>query len=229
MFELDVFEIIMLATSALIVGFSKAGIQGATIPPVAMMALIFGGKNSSGIMLPMVIVGDLIAIFKYGKKGNIADVLKLIPASIVGVVAGAIVILCIILLIVREYQQEAIVLPDNPLIKGAVGTLSGFSSMIGNAAGPIFNVYILTQQLKKESMIGTVAWFFFLVNLIKLPFHIFLWGTINSDTVKFTVFSIPFIVVGALVGIWLIKRINDVWYRRFIIIVTVLTALRLIL
>ena len=101
--------------------------------------------------------------------------------------------------------------------------------MVGNAAGPIFNVYILTQQLKKESMIGTVAWFFFLVNLIKLPFHIFLWGTINSDTVKFTVFSIPFIVVGALVGIWLIKRINDVWYRRFIIIVTVLTALRLIL
>ena len=229
MFELDVFEIIMLATSALIVGFSKAGIQGATIPAVAMMALIFGGKNSSGIMLPMVIVGDLIAIFKYGKKGNIADVLKLIPASIVGVVAGAIVILCIILLIVREYQQEAIVLPDNPLNKGAVGTLSGFSSMIGNAAGPIFNVYILTQHLKKESMIGTVAWFFFLVNLIKLPFHIFLWGTINSDTVKFTVFSIPFIVVGALVGIWLIKRINDVWYRRFIIIVTVLTALRLIL
>src|SRR5699024_1715076 len=127
MIELDVFEIIMLATSALIVGFSKAGIQGATIPAVAMMALIFGGKNSSGIMLPIVIVGDLIAIFKYGKKGNIADVLKLIPASIVGVVAGAIVILCIILLIVREYQQEAIVLPDNPLIKGAVGTLSGFS------------------------------------------------------------------------------------------------------
>src|SRR5699024_2774240 len=101
--------------------------------------------------------------------------------------------------------------------------------MVGNAAGPIFNVYILTQQLKKESMIGTVAWFFFLVNLIKLPFHIFLWGTINNDTAKFTVFSIPFIVVGALVGIWFIKRINDVWYRRFIIIVTVLTALRLIL
>ena len=71
--------------------------------------------------------------------------------------------------------------------------------MVVNAAGPIFNV------------------------------HIFLWGTINSDTVKFTVFSIPFIVVGALVGIWLIKRINDVWYRRFIIIVTVLTALLLIL
>lgn len=246
MFELDVFEIIMLATSALIVGFSKVGIQGAIIPAVAMRALIFGGKNSSGIILPMVIVGDLIAIFKYSKKGNIADVLKLIPASIVGVVAdaivgnwindaqfkfliGIIVILCIILLIVREYQQEAIVLPDNPLIKGAVGTLSGFSSMVGNAAGPIFNVYILTQQLKKESMIGTVAWFFFLVNLIELPFHIFLWGTINSDTVKFTVFSIPFIVVGALVGIWFIKRINDVWYRRFIIIVTVLTALRLIL
>ncbi|HJA89736.1 MAG TPA: sulfite exporter TauE/SafE family protein, partial [Candidatus Jeotgalibaca merdavium] len=71
MFGLETIEVLMLVLAAVIVGFSKAGIQGATIPAVAMLALIFGGKESAGIMLPMLIVGDLVAIFKYGKQGNI--------------------------------------------------------------------------------------------------------------------------------------------------------------
>src|SRR5699024_10406534 len=125
MFGLDVIEIIMLVVSALIVGFSKAGIQGATIPAVAMMAIIFGGKASSGIILPMLMVGDLVAIMKYGKQGNIRDVLKLIPAAVVGIIAGAlvgtwindgqfkmllgiIVIICVILLAIRESQKRTI-------------------------------------------------------------------------------------------------------------------------
>ena len=89
MFGLDVIEIIMLVVSALIVGFSKAGIQGATIPAVAMMAIIFGGKDSSGIILPMLMVGDLVATTKYGQQGNIRDVPKLGAAAVVGIIARA--------------------------------------------------------------------------------------------------------------------------------------------
>lgn len=244
MFGLDFFEIVMLMVSALIVGFSKAGIQGATIPAVAMMAIIFGGKDSAGIILPMLIVGDLVAIFKYGEKGNIRDVLKLIPAAVVGIVAGAvvgswindaqfkiligvIVIVCVILLAIREFQKKTIPLPDNVFLKTAVGIVSGFSSMIGNAAGPIFNVYILAQNLKKETMIGTTAWFFFLMNLLKLPFHIFMWGTIDFETVKYTGFALPFIALGAWGGIWIVKHISEKTYRSLIIIMTAITAVRL--
>ncbi|MGP6139072.1 MULTISPECIES: sulfite exporter TauE/SafE family protein [unclassified Jeotgalibaca] len=246
MFGLETIEMVMLVTSALIVGFSKAGIQGATIPAVAMMAIIFGGKSSAGIMLPMLMVGDLVAIFKYGKKGNVRDVLKLIPATVVGIIAGAvigawindaqfkfliglIVIICVVLLAIREYQKQTIPLPDNAVLKSAVGVLSGFSSMIGNAAGPIFNVYILAQNLKKETMIGTTAWFFFLMNVIKLPFHIFLWGTIDFETVKYTGFAIPFIALGAVGGIWIVNHISERWYRRLVIVMTAVTAIRLIL
>lgn len=246
MFGLDVIEIIMLVVSALIVGFSKAGIQGATIPAVAMMAIIFGGKDSSGIILPMLMVGDLVAIMKYGKQGTIRDVLKLIPAAVVGIIAGAlvgtwindgqfkmligiIVIICVILLAIRESQKRTIPLPDNPFLKGGVGVISGFSSMIGNAAGPIFNVYILAQNLKKETMIGTTAWFFFLMNILKLPFHIFLWGTITLETAKYTLFAIPFIAIGAWGGIWIVKNISEKTYRRLIIVMTAITAIRLFL
>lgn len=246
MFGLDLIEIVMLMVSAVIVGFSKAGIQGATIPAVAMMALIFGGKASAGIILPMLMVGDLVAIMKYGKKGNVRDVLKLIPAAVVGIVAGAIVgswindsqfkiligvivIICVTLLAIREFQKRSIPLPDNAVLKSSVGVISGFSSMIGNAAGPIFNVYILAQNLKKETMIGTTAWFFFLMNILKLPFHIFLWGTVDLETVKYTGFAIPFITLGAWCGIWIVKNISEKTYRRLIILMTAITAIRLFL
>lgn len=245
MFGLDFIELVMLMVSALIVGFSKAGIQGATIPAVAMMAIIFGGKESAGIILPMLMVGDLVAIFKYGKKGNVRDVLKLIPATVIGIVTGAlvgswindaqfkiligiIVVICVVLLAIREFQKRSIPLPDNAVLKGLVGVVSGFSSMIGNAAGPIFNVYILAQNLKKESMIGTTAWFFFLMNILKLPFHIFLWGTVDFETVKYTGFAIPFIGLGAWGGIWIVKHITEKTYRRLIILMTAITAVRLL-
>lgn len=246
MLGLDLMEIVMLIASALIVGFSKAGIQGATIPAVAMMAFIFGGKNSAGIMLPMLMVGDVVAIFKYGKKGNMRDVLKLMPPTVVGIVLGAfigswindaqfklligvIVIVCVLLLAVREFRKQTIALPDNSVIKSSVGIVSGFSSMIGNAAGPIFNVYILALNLKKESMIGTTAWFFFLMNILKLPFHIFLWGTIDGATLKYTFIALPFIGIGAWGGIWIVNHISENWYRRLIILMTAITAVRLVI
>ena len=246
MFGLETIQIVMLIVSALIVGFSKAGIQGATMPAVAMMALIFGGKESAGIMLPMLIVGDLVAIFKYGKQGTMRDVVRLMPITVVGIVLGAIigeqlddsqfkfllgviVLICLILLVVRQLSKKSVSIPDNKLYHWFVGATSGFSSMVGNAAGPIFNVYLLAQDLKKTTMIGTTAWFFFLVNLIKVPFHIFMWGTINTETIKYTVVALPFIGLGALVGIWIIRNISEKWYRYLVMLMTAVAAIRLLL
>lgn len=245
MFGLEIIEIVMLAVGALIVGFSKAGIQGATIPAVAMLAIIFGGKESAGIMLPMLIVGDLVAIFKYGKQGRMRDVLKLMPATILGIVWGSlignylndqqfkfimgiIVLVCLILLIIRHLQQKVVELPDNKFLHWFVGIISGFSSMVGNASGPIFNVYILAQNLQKASMIGTTAWFFFLMNLLKVPFHVFLWGTITWDTMKYTAFSLPFIGIGAVIGIWIIHNISEKTYKYLIMFTTAIAAIRLL-
>lgn len=244
MFGLTTIELVMLVVSALIVGFSKAGIQGATIPAVAMLALIFGGKESSGIMLPMLIMGDLVAIFKYGRQGSLKDILRLMPATVLGIIGGAvigshlndaqfkalmgvIVLICLVLLILRQMKAQAVELPDNKLIHWGVGIVSGFSSMVGNAAGPIFNVYVLAKNLKKANMIGTTAWFFFLMNLLKVPFHVFMWGTITWDTMKYTTFALPFIGLGALGGIWIIKNISEKWYRRLIMLTTAIAAVRL--
>ena len=90
MLGLNGIEWMMLIIAAIIIGFSKTGIQGATIPAVALVAILFGGKASAGIMLPMLMLGDLIAIFQYGKQGKFRDVLKLLPAAVMGIAIGAI-------------------------------------------------------------------------------------------------------------------------------------------
>ena len=105
-----------------------------------------------------------------------------------------------------------------------MGLLAGFTTMVGNAAGPIMAVYLLAMRLPKNTFIGTQAWFFLLINLSKLPFHIFVWDTISPASLLLDFSLLPAIGIGAVIGIWIIKHISDGIYRKFIIIVTILST-----
>jgi uncharacterized protein len=96
-------------------------------------------------------------------------------------------------------------------------------------AGPIFAIYLLAMHLPKNSFIGTGAWFFLIINLIKFPLHIFVWETISRDTLKLDLILLPGIAAGAIGGIWLVKKIPDKTYRAFVIIVTAISALLLLI
>src|SRR5690606_9274637 len=121
-------------------------ISGATLPAIAMVAFTFGGKLSSGIMLTMLIVGDLVGVYYYGKFGKLKDVLRTLPYAILGVVLGAlvgstlndaqfkfllgiIVIICLVLLVYMEFAGKCMKVPDNILFSVLVGIVCGFSSM----------------------------------------------------------------------------------------------------
>ena len=97
--------------------------------------------------------------------------------------------------------------------------------MVGNMAGPVMSLYLLSQRLPKQTYIGTVAWFFLAVNLFKIPFHVFAWETITVDTILINCLMVPIIGLGAWTGIQLVKRIGDKNYRWFIIATTGLTAI----
>lgn len=189
-------------------------------------------------------MGDLIAIFQYGKQGKFSDVLKLLPAAVIGIIVGAVtgnylddkqfkallgvvVLVCLGLLVYREVAKRVLPLPKNPIFHWLVGAVSGFASMVGNAAGPIFNVYLLSQDLTKNKMIGTTAWFFLLMNVVKLPFHISMWGTVTWESLRYMLLMIPFIAFGSLLGISFVRKINETWYKRIIMIMTAIAAVRL--
>jgi hypothetical protein len=101
--------------------------------------------------------------------------------------------------------------------------------MIGNVAGPIFAIYLLAMHLPKNSFIGTGAWFFMIINISKFPLHIFVWKTIDWSTLKLDIILLPGIALGALLGIWLVKKLSEKFYRTAVIVVTALSAFLLLI
>ena len=101
--------------------------------------------------------------------------------------------------------------------------------MVGNLAGAFTNVYFLAMQLPKNKFIGTAAWLYLVINLVKYPFHIFVWKTVNSVSIVNSLMLIPAVIIGIFLGIKLVGKIGEKWYRRFIIIMTFLGALALFL
>ena len=97
--------------------------------------------------------------------------------------------------------------------------------MIGNLAGVFANIYFLAQKLPKNEFIGTAAWLFFIINIFKLPFHFFVWKTINLKSFNISLMLIPFVALGLFIGIKLVKKINENTYRKLILLFTALGAL----
>ena len=111
-------------------------------------------------------------------------------------------------------------IPQNRFFSNSMGLLAGFTSMIGNLAGSFSNIYFLAMRLPKNEFIGTAAWLFFIINVFKLPFHIFVWKTVNVQTLTLNAVLIPTVICGFFVGAALVKRISNLNYRRFILAVT---------
>ena len=116
---------------------------------------------------------------------------------------------------------------ENKIFSIIVGFLGGFITMIGNAAGPIMSIYFLSMGFNKNKFIGTAAWFFLFVNLFKVPFHIFIWDTIDLNILLFDLSLFPLILIGALIGVWIVKKIPEKPYKIFVIVSVVLSTFNL--
>lgn len=231
---------------SMLIGMAKAGVKGMVMLTVPIMAAIFGGKISAGLVLPMLNFGDFFAVSYYNQHAQWKYVWRLLPASIAGVIIGIIVgyyvndqvfdsLISIIIIssLGLLILQERINLPE-ALIGGwgfgsVFGLLSGFCTMIGNAAGPITSTYFLATRLPKNDFIGTAAWFYLLINLFKLPFHIFVWKSITWQSFQMNLMAIPAILLGVYVGIKIVKLLPEKVFRYFIMVMTFIIAIKLLL
>ncbi len=236
----------LAALCAMMFGFSKTGINGLNTLAIPIMAGIFGGKTSAAIVLPMLITGDLMAVKHYSKHANWSHIWKLAPWTGAGLILGLLVgkaindrqfktiiaisiLICLgIMLWLNRKKGEPVQIPHQWWFAAIMGLAGGFTTMIGNAAGPVMTVYFLSMRLSKYDFIGTGAWFFALINLTKLPLQIFFWEAINWQTLAFDAVMIPAIVVGALLGIWAVKRIPEKPFRMAVMVLTVLAAIKLL-
>jgi uncharacterized membrane protein YfcA len=101
--------------------------------------------------------------------------------------------------------------------------------MVGNLAGSVMSVYLLSVRLPKNAFIGTTAWFFLVVNWFKVPFHVFAWHTITWNTIWFDLTLLPLIMLGAWLGIIIVKALSETMYRWFIIVMTLVAAIGMVI
>ena len=236
------FAIILLV--AILSGMGKAGLYGAGLISVPLMAFAFGSKDSTGILLLLLIIADLFAVVIYRRDANWKFLRQLLPAACVGIVVGTllgaviddltfqrvmgVVIVTCIVLMIRQELKESKQVPSWSAFAPTTGVMGGFTSMIGNLGAPVMAIYLLAMRLPKREFLGTAAWFFLTVNLIKVPFHVFAWGTLDTHAAMLAICFIPLVGLGVWFATFAVRYINEVLFRRIVIVMTLLSAIVLL-
>jgi len=243
-YNLSVLQWIAIFLAVFLLGLSKSGIKGIGILIVVILAYVFGEKASTGILLPMLIVADIFAVTYYHRHAQWKYIKKLMPAMIIGVLVAvwigndisegffkklmAIIIIGSVIILFYSENRKSSKVPTSKIFSGSAGFLAGFTTMIGNLAGPIANVYFLAIRLPKNEFIGTAAWLFFIINIFKLPFHFLVWKTVTKETLVLNLVMVPAVIMGFFIGVTVVKLISNLHYRRFILIITAIGALVLL-
>jgi len=239
-FEFSTTQLIIFLLVALCIGMSKTGVHGAGMIAVPLLAAVFGGQLSSGILLPMLCLADVLGVWYYHRHASWYHLKKLFPWAALGTVLGTIVggsindevfkmimaiiiVGSVVIMIWLEREQKENI-PDFWWFVALTGIAGGFTSMVGNLAGSVMAVYFLSMRLPKNEFIGTSAWFFMVINWFKIPFHGWGWHTITWNTFLLDLSTLPFIILGAYLGIVIVKNLKEQAYRWFIIAMTLIAA-----
>ncbi|TRW47309.1 sulfite exporter TauE/SafE family protein [Georgenia yuyongxinii] len=246
---------VVLAVGAFLVGVGKTALPGVGTITVALFATVLPARESTGALLALLIVGDLFAVWSYRSHADLAILRRLVPTVLVGVLAGtaflavaddavvrrvigAILLVLIVLTLVQRAVaarrqaeatgQEARVPAGRRRARAAAyGVLGGFTTMVANAGGPVMSLYFLASRLPVLTFLGTAAWFFFAVNLAKVPFSVGL-GLITPQSLLLDLLLVPALLLGALLGRRLARRISQQVFDRLVLALTVVAAVYLI-
>jgi uncharacterized membrane protein YfcA len=235
----------LASLGALCLGVSKTGFPGLAILNVLIVAELFGAKNSVGIILPLLVVCDLVVYPLFRRHASWRAILPLLAPTLLAVVAaafvlgrlddaaarrtiGAIILLMLALQLARELRRDFLThLPDSRSFRWFSCVLIGFSTMLANAAGPVFSIYALVHRLSKEDFLGIGARFFLLVNLFKIPFlgqlHL-----INESSLRLDLILLPSLLLGILAGRCLVRRVPQRIFELLLYAFSALAGIRLL-
>jgi len=227
------------------IGISKSGFTGLGMFHVVVFAQLFGAKDSTGLLLPMLIVGDVCSVVAFGRSVQWNQIRRVFPPAAIGVVGGwllmdriddaayrPVVGWIILSLAVMQAARMARpqwfnAVPHSVWFAWMLGLFAGVTTMLANAAGPIVALYLLAVALPKQHLVGTSAWFFLLLNLYKIPFSFGL-GLINEQTLVLNLLLAPAIVVGTLAGRRLIRLVPQRLFDWMLLTFVAIAALRLV-
>lgn len=245
--ELSIVDWALLMAAAAMVGFAKTAVGGLGAVSVAVFAFVLPARESTGAVLALLLVGDVIALALYSRHVEWGVLFRLLPSVLPGLCLGAwfvaradqalmqrgigTVLLAMVFVQVWARARgvgmgsiptrwHGAVRTSAPL---AVGVVAGFATMTANAAGPVMMLYLLLAGLPVLGLLGTGAWFFFLVNLAKLPFSAGL-DLIDRSTLLMDLALVPTLFVGAALGALVARRIARKYFEELTVVLTVVAA-----
>lgn len=237
--DLTLLDWITIAMCAIMIGISKTGLPGISILTVPLIANMFTEtKESTGLLLGILILGDIFAIIYHRENAKWKHIVHLLPPAVAGIIAGyfglkavtdsqlkpIIGAIVLIMLAVNYWRMHNTnknnTIPTPSWLALWFGFLAGVTTMMANAAGPVMIIYLIAMRLPKIEFVGTCAWFFFIINWIKVPFSVNL-GLISAESVKIDFIMLPFIFIGAVSGYFLLKKIPQ---RAFNTVAQILAA-----
>ncbi|MCZ1015911.1 sulfite exporter TauE/SafE family protein [Streptomyces noursei] len=267
--ELGVLPFVALVLAALLVGVSKTAVSGVATLSVALFAAVLPARESTGVLLPLLLVGDVLAVRAYRGHADRAVLLRLLPSVAAGLVLGVAFVartsdvvmrrtIGVLLLTVavhhgwqrararvrsrtrapeqgkdRQDRGRSGGAEDTPTVRQHrlrtvfFGLVAGFATMVANAGGPAMSLYLLSSGFGVLGFLGTGAWFFLIVNLVKVPFSVGL-GLITADGLALDGLLALAVVVGAGVGRALVHRIDQGVFERLVLVFTALASVDLL-
>jgi uncharacterized membrane protein YfcA len=234
---------LLLAAAALLVGVAKTSLGGLAAISVALCALVLPARESTAALLMVLLVGDAIAVLRYHRHCDWRLLGQLVPGVLPGLVLGSALLaviddatlrrgigLVLVALVAlqllsrrRAAADGAAARPWGLPARSAAGIAAGFTTMVANAAGAVMTLYLTAQRVDKHRFLGTSAWFFLMVNLTKVPFSVGL-GLVSVPMLTTTVLLVPLVLLGGLVGIWLIGRLRQRGFESAVLTASALSA-----
>jgi uncharacterized protein len=236
---------LLAVLAAFCIGFAKSGFHGAGLVTVLVAAHLFGARDSTGVVLPMLICGDILSVLVFHQHARWPTIWRLLPPTVAGIgigfmlmrwiedaayrpIIGWIVLALVALQLWRRWLPGAFEhVPRSRAFAWSMGGACGFTTMVANGAGPVMTLYFLATRTPKYELVGTMAWFFLIVNLVKVPFSVGL-GLIHGSSLLFNALLVPAIGLGIFAGQRLIRLVPQAAFETLLLIFAAIASLRMI-
>lgn len=230
---------------ALFIGMGKAGLAGCALVSVVLFAETLGAKESTGVVLPLLIAADLMGYWLLRHGGSWSQVWPLAPPAIIGVVIGWwwldrldqdlarlvigwLILVLIVMKLLQDWKRQQLAhMHRHVAFTWGLGIAAGVATMLANAAGPVMAVYLLAHRKGKADYLGVFTRFFLFINLIKVPFSAQI-GLINGSSLLTNLWLLPAVICGIFVGWRVVRLMSQRVFEWVMFVFALLAALRLV-
>lgn len=239
-------QIAVLLISAVLVGVNKTAVPGLGVIPVMLLASAFETRLSTGLQLGMIALCDLMAVAWYRRGADWRLIIRLLPWALAGLGVGSAIlyflpanddilmrrligaiVLCLAIISFIKNRMKPDMIPSGTGTAAFFGILLGTTTQLANAAGPVSSIYLLSMKFDKARYMGTAAWFFLIVNWIKVPIFA-MEGRITLQSVLIDLTLVPVMVIGAVLGILLFRKIPQKVFDGIIQVFVLVAAIKML-